>query len=118
MPREYLPFFLFLVLAILLPTVSLLATKLLRPSNPNPVKGEPYECGIKSASDSFGRFHVRFYLVAILFVVFDVETIFLFPWAVRYRALGWYGVAEVSVFLGILCAGYLWAYRKGALEWN
>lgn len=118
MPREYLPFFLFLILAILLPTFSLLAGKLIRPSRPNPVKGEAYECGIPSASDSRGRFHVRFYLVAILFVIFDVETVFLFPWAVRYRALGWYGVAEVAVFLGVLSVGYLWAYRKGALEWN
>jgi NADH-quinone oxidoreductase subunit A len=60
---------------------------------------------------------VRFYIIAILFVIFDVETIFLFPWAVRYRTLGWFGVAEVAVFLAILIVGYIWSYKKGALEW-
>ncbi len=118
MPREYLPLFVFLFLAVMLPLLSLSVFKLLRPSRPNQAKGEPYECGIKPASNARGRYNVRFYLVAILFVIFDVETVFLFPWAVRYRALGWFGVAEVTVFLGILSAGYLWAYRKGALEWN
>ena len=118
MPREYLPLFVFLVMAVLLPIVSLSIFKLLRPSRPTKVKAEVYECGIEAASDSRGRFNVRFYLVAILFVIFDVETVFLFPWAVRYRALGWFGVAEVAVFLGILFTGYLWAYRKGAFEWN
>lgn len=118
MPREYLPFFVFLIMAVLLPTASLSVFKLLRPSRPNQAKGEPYECGIKSGTDSRGRFNVRFYLVAIMFVIFDVETVFLFPWAVRYRALGWFGVAEVAVFLGILSAGYLWAYRKGVFEWT
>ena len=69
------------------------------------------------ASDSRGRYTVRFYIIAILFVIFDVETIFLFPWAVRYRQLAWFGVAEVAVFLAILVVGYVWAYKKGALEW-
>ena len=68
-------------------------------------------------SDARARYTVRFYIVAILFLIFDVETIFLFPWAVRYRALGWFGVAEVTVFLAILIVGYIWAYKKGALEW-
>ena len=117
MPREYLPLFAFLLMAILLPCVSLGAAALLRPSRPNAAKSDAYECGIKPATDSRGRYNVRFYLVGIVFVIFDVETIFLFPWAVRYRALGWFGVAEVTVFLLILFAGYLWAYRRGALEW-
>ncbi len=117
MPREYLPLFVFLLLAFLFPLVSIGFAKLLRPSAPHPVKLEAYECGIKSASDSRGRFTIRFYLVAILFVIFDVETVLLFPWAIRYRVLGWFGVAEVFVFLLILFVGYLWAYRKGALEW-
>ena len=60
---------------------------------------------------------MRFYIIAILFVIFDVETIFLFPWAVRYKLFGWFGVAEVAVFLAILFVGYIWAYKKGALEW-
>src|SRR5262244_2477705 len=99
MPDGYLPIFLFLVIAILFPIVAVVAAKLVRPSTPSLVKLEAYECGIKAASDSRGRYTVRFYIVAILFVIFDVETIFLFPWAVQYRHLQWFGVAEVAVFL-------------------
>ncbi len=117
MPDGYLPFFIFLVCAMAFPVVVLLVLKLIRPSAPHPVKLEAYECGIKAASDSRGRYAVRYYIIAILFVIFDVETIFLYPWAVRYRQLGWFGVAEVAVFLGILIIGYVWAYKKGALEW-
>ena len=117
MPGGYLPIFIFLALAIAFPVATILLAKLVRPSAPFLQKLEAYECGIKAASDSRGRYTVRFYIIAILFVIFDVETIFLFPWAVRYRALGWFGVAEVAVFLAILIVGYIWAYKKGALEW-
>ena len=94
-----------------------MVAKLIRPSAPTRIKLEAYECGIQAASNSRGRYTVRFYIIAILFVIFDVEAIFLFPWAVRYRALGWFGVAEAAVFIAILVAGYVWAYKKGALEW-
>ena len=117
MPPGYLPIFLFLVIAIIFPLVGLAAGKLIRPSAPSRIKLEAYECGIEAASSSRGRYTVRFYIVAILFIIFDVEAVFLFPWAVRYRQLGWFGVAEVAVFLVILFAGYIWAYKKGALEW-
>ncbi len=117
MPSGYLPIFIFLVIAILFPVVVIVIAKLIRPSAPFLTKLEAYECGIKAASNSRGRYTVRFYIIAILFVIFDVETIFLFPWAVRYKLLGWFGVAEVAVFLGILVVGYIWAYKKGALEW-
>jgi NADH-quinone oxidoreductase subunit A len=117
MPSGYLPIFIFLVVAILFPIVALLAAKLIRPSAPSQTKLEAYECGIKAASDSRGRYTVRFFIVAILFVIFDVETIFLFPFAVRYHNFGWFGVTEVAVFLAILVVGYIWAYKKGALEW-
>lgn len=117
MPRDYIPILIFLAVAVLFPVVTIIVAKLIRPSAPFLVKLEAYECGIKAASDSRGRYTVRFYIVAILFVIFDVETIFLFPWAVRYRTLGWFGVAEVAVFLAILIVGYIWAYKKGALEW-
>src|SRR5438270_13991944 len=99
MAREYIPILIFLVVAILFPTVTIIAAKLIRPSAPSLTKLEAYECGIKAASDSRGRYTVRFYIIAILFVIFDVETIFLFPWAVRYKSLGWFGVAEMLVFL-------------------
>ncbi|HUA59609.1 MAG TPA: NADH-quinone oxidoreductase subunit A [Verrucomicrobiae bacterium] len=117
MPSGYLPIFIFLVVAILFPIVALVAAKLIRPSAPFQTKLEAYECGIKAASDSRGRYTVRFFIVAILFVIFDVETIFLFPFAVRYHNFGWFGVLEVAVFLAILFVGYIWAYKKGALEW-
>jgi len=117
MPEGYLPIFLFMVVAILFPIVCLLVAKLIRPAMPSVTKLEAYECGIKAASDSRGRYTVRFYILAILFVIFDVETVFLYPWAVRYKQLGWFGVSEVAVFLAILIVGYIWAYKKGALEW-
>lgn len=117
MPSGYIPIFIFLVVAILFPIVLIVVAKLVRPSAPFLTKLEAYECGIKAASNSRGRYTVRFYIIAILFVIFDVETIFLFPWAVRYKQLGWFGVSEVAVFLAFLVIGYVWAYKKGALEW-
>ncbi|MBM3813642.1 MAG: NADH-quinone oxidoreductase subunit A [Acidimicrobiia bacterium] len=117
MPDGYLPIFLFMVIAIAFPAVTLLAARLIRPSSPFQTKLEAYECGIKAADSARGRYTVRFYIIAILFVIFEVETIFLFPWAVRFKQLGWFGVAEVGVFLVILIVGYIWAYKKGALEW-
>jgi NADH-quinone oxidoreductase subunit A len=94
-----------------------MVSKVIRPSAPTATKMDAYECGIQAVSDSRGRYTVRFYIIAILFVIFDVETIFLYPWAVQYHKLGWFGVAEVAVFLLILIVGYIWAYKKGALEW-
>jgi NADH-quinone oxidoreductase subunit A len=117
MPRDYIPIFVFAAIAMAFPIVMLLVAKLVRPAAPISTKLEAYECGIQSASDSRGRYTVRFYIVAILFVIFEVETIFLYPWAVRYKYLGWFGVAEVAVFLAILVVGYVWAWKKGAFEW-
>lgn len=117
MPTGYLPIFIFLVIALAFPIVALAAARLVRPAAPSQTKLDAYECGIQAASDSRGRYTVRFYIIAILFVIFDVEAVFLFPWAVRYQQLGWFGVAEVAVFLAFLIAGYIWAYKKGALEW-
>src|SRR5690242_3163758 len=117
MPAGYIPIFIFAIFAAAFPVVVLFGAKLIRPSAPLTVKLQAYECGILAASDSRGRYTVRFYIIAILFVIFDVETIFLYPWAVRFHQLGWFGVAEVAVFLAILVVGYIWAYKKGALEW-
>ncbi len=110
--------FIYLLLAAVFLVGLLFVAKLLRPDVPTKVKQEIYECGIPVSSSARGRYSVRFYLIAILFVVFDVETIFLFPWAVRYKQLGWFGVAEVAVFLAILFVGYIWAYKKDALRWH
>ncbi|HET7206780.1 MAG TPA: NADH-quinone oxidoreductase subunit A [Terriglobales bacterium] len=117
MPQNYVPIFIFIgIIAILLP-LTLLAAKLVRPENPSRTKLMPYECGIDPVGSARGRYTVRFYIVAILFVIFDVETIFLFPWAVQFKALGVFGLAEMFIFLVILVIGYLWIWKKGALEW-
>ncbi len=106
-----------MALALAFPVVAIILAKLIRPSAPFLTKLEAYECGIKAASNARGRYTVRFYIVAILFVIFDLETVFLYPWAVRYKSLGWFGVIEMVVFLAILIVGYIWAYKKGALDW-
>jgi NADH-quinone oxidoreductase subunit A len=118
MRDQYGPILIFGVIAALFPPVTLAVAKLLRPSfRPNPEKVMPYECGITPESDSRHRYTVRFYIIAILFVVFDVETVFLYPWAVQFQALGLFGLVEMLVFLGILIVGYIWLWKRGALEW-
>ncbi len=117
MPPAYYPILAFILLALAFPVVALAFAKLIRPSAPSKVKQEPYECGIVPTGDSRGRYTVRFYIIAILFVIFDVETVFLFPWAIRYQILRVFGLVEMAVFLGILIIGYVWLYKKGALEW-
>ena len=126
MPSAYFPILLFALLAAAFPAVTLLIFKLIRPdSRAVGDKLKPYECGVPAESDARGRYSVRFYIIAILFVVFDVETVFLFPWAVLYSTgeQGYafssvrYGLVSMFVFLGILIIGYIWLFRKRALEW-
>ena len=117
MPQNYVPIFIFMGVAFAIPAVTLVLFKLVRPENPHKTKLMPYECGIDPVDAARGRYTIRFYIVAILFVVFDVETIFLFPWAVQFKLLGWFGFIEMMVFLAILIVGYIWIWKKGALEW-
>lgn len=91
---------------------------LLGPRSFNPQKGEAYECGIPTRGESMAQFKVGYYLFAILFLMFDVETVFLFPWAVRVRELGSAGLISIAVFFGFLVLGLIYAWRKGALEWK
>jgi len=116
---EYAPILVLLLLAALFPAATLLIAAALRPGggSRNEAKGEAYECGVPPSGEARGRIPIRFYLLAVLFVVFDVEAIFLFPWAVRFKALGSFGFAAMLVFLGILLLGYAYAWKKGALEW-
>jgi len=114
---EYAPILIFLAVAAVFPVATLVIARLLRPASYNKIKVEAYECGVPPSGEARARYPIRFYIVAVLFVVFDVETIFLFPWAVKYRALGAFGFYEMLVFLGILVVGYAYAWRKGALEW-
>ena len=114
---SYIPILIFLVVACLFPVVSLLLAWMVRPSSHNRVKAEPYECGVETQGEPRQRYSIHYYVIAVLFVVFDVETVFLFPWAVKYKALGLFGFVEMLVFLAILVIGYLYAWKKGALEW-
>lgn len=118
MPAEYIPVLLFAVLVAAFPAVTLVIMKFIRPdSRAVGAKLKPYECGVPAEGDARGRYSVRFFIVAMLFVIFDVETMFLFPWAIQYKVLGLFGLITMFVFLGILVIGYVWLYKKGALDW-
>jgi NADH-quinone oxidoreductase subunit A len=114
---HYLPILLLLVIAIIFPIIALVIAWTIRPSRPEPVKLSAYECGIESTTPTRGRRSVHFYIIAVLFVIFDVETVFLFPWAVQYKVLGWFGFIEMGIFLLILVVAYIYAWKKGALNW-
>ena len=115
---SYIPILIFVLVAATFPVVTLLIARLVRPVNYERVKMAAYECGVEAQGDARGRYSVKYYIIAVLFVVFDVEIIFLFPWAVRFDALGLFGFIEMLIFIGILVLGYFYAWRKGALEWN
>jgi len=117
MPKAYIPIFLFLVVAVGFAIVALALAWLVRPERYNKVKLEPYECGIEPVTDARDRYSVRYFLVAMLFLVFDVETVFMFPWAVIMDKLLLFGLIEMGVFLLILVIGYAYAWKQGALEW-
>lgn len=117
--NNYLIVAIFLLLGVLLPvaTVSIIGP-LLRPNNPSPEKQSTYESGNIPVGDSWGRFNVRYYIYALLFVIFDVETLFLYPWAVAYNQLGLFALVEMVIFILLLVIGLIYAWRKKALEWN
>jgi len=117
MPDAYIPVMLFVLVAIGFAVFTLILAGLVNSSRYNKVKLEPYECGIEPETDARGRYSVRYYLIAMLFVIFDVETVFMFPWAVIMDELALFGLIEMLVFLFILVLGYVYAWRKGALEW-
>jgi NADH-quinone oxidoreductase subunit A len=116
--QSYLPVAIFALVGFAFVAVNLLLARLLRPSAPNPAKLETYECGPLPFGDAWRQFNIRYYLFALLFVVFDVEAVFLFPWAVAFRQLGAYAVAEMIIFVALLGVGWLYAWRRGAMEWE
>jgi len=116
--RDYLPILIFLGLAIAFGLLLLLAAIVVAPSNPDPEKTSAYECGFNAFDDSRMKFDVRFYLVAILFIIFDLEVAFLFPWAISFQHIGEFGFWSMMVFLGVLTIGFAYEWRKGALEWE
>jgi NADH-quinone oxidoreductase subunit A len=117
MPSAYIPILIFLLVATGFAVFTLVFTSLIHPSKYNKVKLEPYECGIEPLTDARDRYSIRYYLVAMLFVIFDVETVFMFPWAVIFDKLLWFALVEMVVFIAILVVGYYYAWQKGALEW-
>lgn len=116
--NSYLPIFIFLCVAFGLSVVLVLLAYLRSPKRPDPEKLSQYECGFEAFSDARTRFDVRYYLVAILFIIFDLEIAFLFPWAITFKELGWVGFTSVMLFLSILTLGFVYEWRKGALEWE
>jgi NADH-quinone oxidoreductase subunit A len=115
---EYLPILVFLGIAVGLALLIVLASFLVAPQRPDPEKLSAYECGFEPFGDARQRFDVRFYLVAILFIIFDLEVAFLFPWAVALGDIGPFGFVSMLVFLAVLTAGFIYEWQKGALEWE
>lgn len=108
----------FLVLAPIFPALALVIPRLVAPRKPNPIKSQTYECGIETVGDSWVQFRIQFYIFALVFLIFDVETVFLYPWAVAFDQLALFAVLEGVLFILILVAGLFYAWRKGVLEWN
>jgi NADH:ubiquinone oxidoreductase subunit 3 (subunit A) len=106
------------VIALLFPAIPLILARLVAPRKPAPIKNDIYECGLEATGNSWMQFRVQYYLYALVFVIFDVETVFLFPWAVSYGVLGWFALVEMFIFVAILVLGLIYAWRKGALEWT
>jgi NADH-quinone oxidoreductase subunit A len=116
---QYLPVLILAALALLFAVLSLGVSSLLRPDHPTPAKLAPYECGIEPERLPHGeRFSVKFYVVAMLFIIFDVETIFLFPWAVGFRQLGLFGLVEMAVFIALVFVAYAYVWLNGGLDWE
>lgn len=115
---EYLPIVIFLGLSAVIALALLIAPFIIAPSNPDPEKLSAYECGFDAFDDSRMRFDVKFYLVAILFIIFDLEVAFLFPWAISLGEVGLFGFWSMMVFLGVLTIGFIYEWKKGALEWH
>ncbi len=118
--NDFLPVFILLFLATALAVLVIFISILFGPRRRanNPMKIQPYESGMRAIGQGQRRFPVRFYLIAVLFILFDIEVIFFYPWAVAFRQLGWFGLIEMLIFVGILLVGYFWIWKKGALEWE
>jgi NADH-quinone oxidoreductase subunit A len=116
--REYLPILIFIGVASALAIVIVLASFVVARQSPDAEKLSPYECGFEPFADARSKFDVRFYLVSILFIIFDLEVAFLFPWAVTLGRIGLFGFWSMIVFLGVLTVGFIYEWKKGALEWE
>ena len=118
MLAHYLPILVFIFIGLGLGVAMLSAGALLSPHRPDVVKSAPYECGFSAFESAHIPFDVRFYLIAILFIIFDLETAFFFPWALVLRQVGWFGLIAMMIFLGLLVIGFIYEWKRGALEWE
>ena len=118
MLEQYFPILLFILFGLALGALMLGVGRMVSPNRPDPEKLSPYECGFEAFEDARMKFDVRYYLVAILFILFDLEIAFLFPWAIVLQDTGWFGFIAMLVFLGILVVGFAYEWKKGALEWE
>jgi len=118
MLQSYLPILIFMGVALFIGGAMILLGRVLGPYHPDAAKNSPYECGFEAFEDSRMKFDVRYYLVAILFIIFDLEIAFLFPWAVSLKEIGMPGFVAMMLFLGILVVGFIYEWKKGALEWE
>ena len=118
LPEHFLPVVVFLVLGTVVGIGMIVFSWILRPRNPYPEKLLTYESGITPFTDARQKFSIRFYIIAMLFLIFDIESVFLYPWAVAYDHIGLYGFVEMVIFIVILLVGYIYAWKKGALEWE
>jgi NADH-quinone oxidoreductase subunit A len=116
--EQYFPILLFILFGLALGALMLGLGRMVAPNRPDPEKLSPYECGFEAFEDARMKFDVRYYLVAILFILFDLEIAFLFPWAVVLRDIGLFGFVAMMIFLAILVVGFIYEWRKGALEWE
>jgi NADH-quinone oxidoreductase subunit A len=117
-PQSYLPILILMLAGTVFAVGSLLVGSLVRPSRPYHAKLMPYESGAPTFSDARAKFPMRYYIIAMLFVIFDIETVFLYPWAIIFKELGLFGLVEMLLFIAILLVGYFYAWKKGALEWD
>lgn len=117
MLNDWLYIGIFIVIALFLPSAAILIAAILSPRKPNKIKNSTYECGVETVGDTWIQFKVQYYIFGLIFLVFDVESIFLYPWAVAYNQLTLFGVLEAIVFIFILAGGLIYAWYKGALEW-
>lgn len=115
---QYLLIFAFLALALIIPLFALVLAKIVAPKKPSPSKNATYECGLESKGDAWIQFRIQYYLFALLFIIFDIETVFIYPWAVSFRNLGFIALIEMFLFVAILAVGLAYAWRKKILEWE
>ncbi|TAE38028.1 MAG: NADH-quinone oxidoreductase subunit A [Runella slithyformis] len=118
LPSDYLPIIVQLVLALGFIVITMLVTHNIGPKRNSKLKDEPFECGIEAKGDARTPISIKYFLVAILFVLFDVEVIFMYPWAVNFKKLGLFGFGEMILFMGLLLAGFYYIIKKGVLEWE